>query len=127
MQDGVTHPADGYPGPSEACFRYAAMSARAGGVPVRRMGPRKWAVFSSLLAGRQRLIEHLRENGVVPIPVGRTKHHPSLRSLTRSPRPVVGGAPPSRRHAHSDLPTPSILPMQDLPECEQGPAGDWNG
>jgi len=79
------------------------------------------------MTGRQRLIEHLRENGVVPIPVGHTKHHPSLRSLTRSLRPVGGGAPPSRRQAHSDLLTPSILPMQDLPEREQGPAGDWNG
>jgi hypothetical protein len=120
MQDGVTHPVDGYPGPSEASFRYAAMSARAG-------QRRRWAFFSSLLAGRQRLIEHLRENGVAPIPVGRTKHHPSLRSLARRLHPVGGGAPPSCRQAHSDLPTPSIRPMQDLPEREQGPAGDWNG
>ena len=29
--------------PSEAYSRYAATSARAGGVPVRRMGPRRWA------------------------------------------------------------------------------------
>ena len=33
----------------KAYFRYAAASARAGGVPVRRMGPRRWAFFNSLL------------------------------------------------------------------------------
>lgn len=79
------------------------------------------------MSGRQRLIEHLRENGVVPILVGRTKYYPSFRSLTRSLHPVGGGTPPSCRQAHSDLPTPSILPVRDLPEREQGPAGDWNG
>ena len=35
--------------PSEAYWRYAAESAEAGGVPVRRMGHRRWAFFSSLL------------------------------------------------------------------------------
>jgi hypothetical protein len=41
---------DGYPGPSEAYSRYAAASAQADGAPVRRMGPRGWPFFSSLLA-----------------------------------------------------------------------------
>jgi hypothetical protein len=42
MRGGVTHPADGYPGPSEAYFRYAATSAQA-------LQRRSWAFFSSLL------------------------------------------------------------------------------
>jgi hypothetical protein len=46
MQGGVTHPADGYPGPSEAYFRYAATSAR---VSQRR----RWAFFNSLLRTRK--------------------------------------------------------------------------
>jgi hypothetical protein len=29
LQGGVTHPADGYPAPSEAYFQYAATSAQA--------------------------------------------------------------------------------------------------
>jgi hypothetical protein len=33
MQGGVTHPPDGYPGPSEAYSRYAATSARVSGYP----------------------------------------------------------------------------------------------
>ena len=123
MQGGVTHPPDGYPGPSE---RTLGTPQR---VPERANPPEadRWAVFSSLSAGRRRLIEHLREKSVVPIPIRRTKHYLSLRFLTRSLYPVGGDAPPSHRQAHSDLPTPSILPMQDLPEREQGPAGDWNG
>jgi hypothetical protein len=40
-----THPSDGYPGPSEAYFRYAAMSAQAS-------QRRRWAFFSSLLGCR---------------------------------------------------------------------------
>ena len=36
-----THPLDGYPGPSEAYTGYAAASARASGVPSRRLGPRR--------------------------------------------------------------------------------------
>jgi hypothetical protein len=47
-QGGITQPSDGYPGPSEAYSWYAATSARAGGVPIRRMGLRRWAFFSSL-------------------------------------------------------------------------------
>ena len=42
MQGGVTHPPDGYPGPSEAYSGYAAASAR---VSQRS----RWAFFSSLL------------------------------------------------------------------------------
>ena len=106
------------------CFRHRrGLRPRVGGSP-----PARGAIGTDTgMTGRQRLIEHLRENGVVPIPVGHTKHCPSLRSLARSLRSVGGGAPPSRRHAHTDLPTPSILPMQNLPEWKQGPAGDWNG
>jgi hypothetical protein len=49
MLGGVTHPTDGYPASSEAYTGYAAASARACGVPVRRMGPRRWAFLSNLL------------------------------------------------------------------------------
>ena len=55
-QGGVTHPADGYPARCEA---YLARTSQrrthrpdgypARGVPVRRMGPCRWAFFSSLL------------------------------------------------------------------------------
>jgi hypothetical protein len=49
MQGGVTHPPDGYPGSSEAYAGYAAAKARTSGVPIQKMGHRRWAVFSSLL------------------------------------------------------------------------------
>jgi hypothetical protein len=51
MQGGITHPSDGYPGPSEAYFRYAAASAEAN-------QRRRWAFFSSL---SERLAAGVRE------------------------------------------------------------------
>jgi hypothetical protein len=50
MQGGVTHPVDGYPGPSEAYYRYAAASAQA----CQRS---RWAFFSSLLDAQQSLAQ----------------------------------------------------------------------
>jgi hypothetical protein len=61
-QGGGTHSPNGYPPRREAYLRVRRSVAGARGVPVRRMGLRRWAFFSSLRGFRPKLARYAARN-----------------------------------------------------------------
>jgi hypothetical protein len=119
MQGGVTHPPDGYPPRRETYLRVRRSAAGARGVPVRRMGHRRWAFIGSLLTARASGVPRPRPFsplGRVPRVDfgrhGRARVVPSFR-LTHSDR--TGSVGLTRAHALAAVavPGPTVPTIRD--------------